>query len=926
MLVRLFAIAILLTFAAPAAAQIQTGSILVKLTDEQGGVLPGATISITGATLLVPMVGTSDAGGAYRAPSLQPGHYAVKIDLSGFQTMEHPDVVVSVGQTASFDVVMKVAGVRAEFTVQAAVPTIDTTSANISTTINLGILQNTPGGRDIWSLLQSKASGLTTDRIDVGGSESGLQAGFVVHGTPHAQNTQALNGVNVSDPVSTGFADFYYDYDTFQEVQVATGALPVEVGPPGVYVNMVTKTGTNVLKGLFAFYYQNDSLQSDNIDDELRDKGISKLGFDFLSDFTAQAGGPVIKDRLTLFGAYRDWRVHRFVPGFVDDQGTPIVEPTDMYSGLVNASYQINPTQRLTGFFARQAYKKPQRDASALNTPLSNWDEDDVFSIYQGIWNKILSDHAYFEGRASFVDIDFPLRIKDEAKAAGNQSTQETTTGKLTGANTIEILSDRKRLQLNAVLSYYQARWAGARHEFKFGWDFANSPTAVEFSAIDDVNLALFEGSPFYAIRYNTPVNPKETVRSNAFFASDTIQRGRLTVNFGGRFERIQGIVPAQTSPAGSFADARTFTSLGTIVDWKSLSPRGGVIYQLTRDGKTVVKLSGARYFHQMSTAIPDLANPNSISGTVVLWNDANHDLKFQPNEAGDPLGGFGGLQTSIDPDLKPPYTDEFLVTVEREVMPDFRLTGVLSFRRERRQVGLKDTTSIWTPVTFQDPETGANITVFNKSIESFGVEHFEVINSAQLDQDFRGFEVIANKRLSNRWTLLGSYSVSRAIQEQVVLPGGDIFSIGAPAVDPNNAVNARGPIFWDRTHMLKLSASYLLPRDVLIAGNLLVQSGPVFTRTLLTDPALLNQQSITVFAEPRDESDRLDTLKTVDLRGSKQFKLKGGRTLEALVEVYNLFNANTVLNANPLTGTAFGDPLTVLAPRIVRFGGRFSF
>ena len=151
----------------------------------------------------------------------------------------------------------------------------------------------------------------------------------------------------------------------------------------------------------------------------------------------------------------------------------------------------------------------------------------------------------------------------------------------------------------------------------------------------------------------------------------------------------------------------------------------------------------------------------------------------------------------------------------------------------------------------------------------------------------------------------------------------GDIYGIGAIPVDPNNGVNARGPIFWDRTHMLKMSGSYLFGWDILASANLLVQSGPVFTRTVMTPGDFLNQGPVTVFAEPRDESDRLDTLSTVDLRGSKQFRF-GNRTFEALVEVYNLFNANTVLDANTLTGPAFGSPLTVLSPRIIRFGGRF--
>lgn len=907
-----------------AAAQIQTtGSILVSVFDEQKAVLPGVTVTISGPALISPMVGVTDGEGSYRAPALPPGQYTVRCELTGFKTLEYQDVVVSVGQTTSLDGTLGVASVQETITVRGAAPVVDRTNNNVSTTVDLGILQNTPGGRDIWSLLEYKASGLTSDRADVGGSESGLQAGFVAHGTPHAQNTQSLNGVNVSDPVSTGFADFYYDFDSFQEVQVSTGAHGVEVGTPGVYVNMVTKTGTDQWRGGVNFFYQNDKTQSDNIDQELRDKGIEKAGFDYLSDFTAQVGGPIVRNKLRFFAGYRDWRVHRFVTGFEDENGVPVVEPTDMYSLLGNGTYQANTNHRITGFYTRQEYNKPQRGASALNTPLSNWNEDDVFEIYQGLWNGVLSKTMFIESRVSYVDVFFPLYIKDEAKAAGNQAVTDLSTGKVTGANTFEFISLRRRLQANAVVSWYRDRWLGARHEVKFGWDFSNSPNEFTGSALDDVNLNVDQGFPVFVIRYNTPVRAEETVRTNSLFIGDTIQSRRLTVNLGVRFERAQGIIPSQSSPAGSYAPARTFESLGTVIDWKTFSPRGGIVYQLTSDGKTLLKASAARYFHQMSTAIPGAANPNGLAGEGVLWDDASGDLKFQPEEAGPVIFSFGGLQTSIDPDLKAPYTDEFLLGVDRELIADFRLSGVLSFRRERRQVGILDVTSTWIPAEVEDSETGQPITVFDKAVESIGNERFEVINSDRLDQSFRGFELIAHKRFSRGWQLLGSYSVSRANQEQVVTPGGDIYAIGPIAVDPNNGVNAKGPVFWDRTHVLKVSATYQLPWAILASGNLRSQSGPVFTRTLSVD---LTQGPVTVFAEPREDSDRLDTLTTVDLRASKTFRLAGMRQFEVLVDIYNLFNANTVLDANPLTGPAFGDPLTVLAPRIARFGARFSF
>jgi hypothetical protein len=204
-----------------------------------------------------------------------------------------------VAQTVLIDEAMTVAA-GGEVTVVGRSPTVDVTSAKESVNITREVLQNVPGGRDIWNLLEYKTPGLVSSRIDVGGSESGLQAGFVAKGTPHAQNTQALNGVNVTDPEAIGFADFYYDYDSFEEVQVITAALPVEVGTPGVYVNMVTRRGTDRLQGQVAGYYQGDkrilglNLQSNNVTPELAAKGVKKTGFKFLEDATLQLGGPLI--------------------------------------------------------------------------------------------------------------------------------------------------------------------------------------------------------------------------------------------------------------------------------------------------------------------------------------------------------------------------------------------------------------------------------------------------------------------------------------------------------------------------------------------------------------------------------------------------------------------------------------------------------
>src|SRR5262245_34120103 len=104
------AVLIALAGATPVAAQVQTGSILVRATDEQSAVVPGVTVTISRPVLVAgTMTAVTDAGGVYRFPSLVPGTYTVKLELSGFQTITRETVVVLVGQTTPVDFQMKVA-------------------------------------------------------------------------------------------------------------------------------------------------------------------------------------------------------------------------------------------------------------------------------------------------------------------------------------------------------------------------------------------------------------------------------------------------------------------------------------------------------------------------------------------------------------------------------------------------------------------------------------------------------------------------------------------------------------------------------------------------------------------------------------------------------------------------------------------------
>src|SRR5258707_15563532 len=220
------------------------------------------------------MSGVNDSGGINRFPSLVPGTYSVKLELSGFSTLTRENIIVIVGQTTPVEFAMKVANVAESITVTGASPTVDTTSAVVAVNLSSELIQGTPGGRDIWGLLEAKVPGLVMSRPDVGGTSGGLQGTFSARGTTSAQNTSFLNGVNVGDPAAIGAAGFYYDFDAFDDIQVSTGAHDITVPTSGVFLNMVTKSGGNKRAGRTTVAWGSDKTQSQNNTPHLGQNGF----------------------------------------------------------------------------------------------------------------------------------------------------------------------------------------------------------------------------------------------------------------------------------------------------------------------------------------------------------------------------------------------------------------------------------------------------------------------------------------------------------------------------------------------------------------------------------------------------------------------------------------------------------------------------
>lgn len=918
------------------AQSLQVGTIEGKVVDQSGGVVPGVTVTLTSPVLLSPRSAVTDQGGVYAFQSLPLGDYSAAYELSGFKKVVREGLTVTAARTITVDVTLQTGTVSETLTVVGEAPTVDVTDTNVATSIDSKALQSIPTSRDVWAILQNLAPQVVLDREDVGGSQGGLQAVFSAFGSTWHQNTYALNGVNVTDPAASGAAGFYYDYDSFQETQVSTAQHSAEIGTPGVYYNIITKSGTDKYKGGSAYYFENSKLVSDNLTQGLKDQGVSSgSSINLFSDWTAQLGGPLVQNKVRFFTSWRDWRIHRNVVDF------PKSENTDMFSGLGNVTYQINPSNKITGLYTRQTYYKPNRNASALNPPESTWIEDDVFTIYQGAYNSQISNNSVFDARVSYSTVTFPLKLQP---GVTGQSVFDLGTGKSSGVAGQSYDQWRTRLAVDGAFTTFK-RLGNVNHDIKVGYQFFRGLSDAVTDVYQGVNLNVLNGVPQTVTEFNSPVDEIEVFRGSVIHAQDNIALGKVTLNLGLRYEHTAGLLPAQSAAGGPFSVARTFGAQD-VFSWNTIAPRIGVIFDPTPTHTMAIKGGYSRYYYAASTGYVSGPNQNNLGGTTYQWIDKNHDGVFQVGETGANQGSFGGSTTTVDPNLKQPYADEIAAGIEFEAPGKIRVSGQYIHRQARDLVALTEVgipfDTGYTPANAIDPVTGSSFTLFNQKPAFAGLNRQFETNPPSFETSFNGFELTAQRRFSAGYQFLASYAYSKADTTRTSIDvsqyggeeegaGGIGFSAqGSAFLNPNQLINnTSGPGFYDRTNVFKLGGSYDLEKyGVTLAAIGKVQTGTPYSRilSLSTDAAgnSFNQGPITFFAEPRG-AHRFPTLKTMDFRVSKYINI-GQQRFEIIGDFFNLFNVSTVTGVNPHSGGVFGEPTDILGPRVFRIGGRWTF
>jgi outer membrane receptor protein involved in Fe transport len=954
----------LLLVASRGAAQVQTGSITGTITDASGAVLPGATVTLTGEKLIGGAAAlVTDAAGAYRFDRLPPGAYTVKFELQGFKTVTRDDIRVSAAFVATVNAKLEVGSLQESITVTGESPTIDTKSNLQQTVLTQEVLEGVPSGRDPWSVAKI-IPGVQVGTYDVGGTQSYQQSSLSSHGSNTNDVSYNIDGATVNWPGGGGGATMlYYDQGMFEEVNYMTSAIPAEIMVGGVSINMVTKDAGNRWRGDARYSFSSGCLEqptaagqratvgcleNDNVQNGIDD---GKLPSTFLGnpvktmwDFNLAGGGAIVKDRLWVNGSIRRWIVDKLVAArnsngtqAIDDNTLKNYSAKAVYSATSNQkwAFSYNWNNKIRGHRRDGSFQAPDIASLVQTNPASS-----TQAKYTGIRNKLVYESSFslMDGQTNyFYQPDTPANAVRMEDATLNKS---------------DFAAQRHEEQPNARLQFdntvsFAASGRGGDHLLKTGVQFARLYFESRYDVQNNLYLLYSNGRATSVREYNTPTTSKNLERVLGLFVQDAWSVGRkLTLNLGVRLDHNTGIIPDQSNPQRQFVGPQSLSE-STPIKQNLFVWRTGASYDPIGDGHTAIKASYSRYGLQVGVDRITNVNPFSSAFQTCPWTDPNNDGIAQASEIQQTqCGGFPQLNVRYGDanGFDWPYSDEVTAGVERQLMRDMRVGAMFYYRTNRNQIGLRNNavpSSAYTPFTITVPNgPGGTLaspkpttaTVYNLQQAFNGLQDNVIDNQPYLDTEYKGIEFTAQKRFSQRWQMTAGLTVGKNTGGLNSPTGsGQSLGNGNDLNDPNFTTFANGLVGNDSDVAFRLSGSYQIPGEVMIAGSVISNAGYPFVSTYSVTRAAaaaagvtLTRSSQTVSLSQRGD-ERLPTMTLADISISRTFRF-GTRRIVPRFDIFNLTNANTADSISNGVGGTYLVPQTIVAPRVMKVGFAINF
>jgi hypothetical protein len=952
LLVRVPLVVLVITLLPVAAAVAQTvsattGAINGKVTDSSGAVLPGVTVTISSPSMQGTRTDVTREDGVYRFSAIPPGEYKISYELTGFDTVVREGLRVGLGFTATVNAELRVARLNETVTVSGQSPVVDVATTKTSTNFDAQQLASLPNARDFWAILAA-APAIQMQRIDVGGSAAGTQTGYSTYDTKSDQHRPMVEGIVNTE--GTNAAGFYYDYGSMEEVSITTGANTPDMPWAGVMSQFIAKSGGNTYHGKIYADYENENIQSRNIDAAqiaLGVKGGGGLGPTDLNrlhsyhDLNGDVGGFVKPDKLWWYGSLRDQDAQSLLPNFA-------VKPfeTHLQNITGKVTYALNNNNKLVGFGQWGRKQQPNRLDTFLvaatvaihNSADSTWNQDYWAHTYKVGWDDVVNDKMFFEVHGGQFHYLWPNKRYTQAPAY-----QDLSTNVVSGGNQDGWFRDITRNQILGSLSYFKDNWAGS-HNFKFGGEFFNE----RFDDLrgqgglgqvpGDVLMVLRNGKPAEVLLFQTPSASLNGLWTTGLYASDLWRMGsRLTVTAGVVFDRYRSYLPAQTGPpVGPFnATQVSFAAVDNLITWNLPAPRIGFTYDLTGDGKTVWKANYATYWwNPGTTTIDSNVNPNAPDWRRrYVWNDSNNDGVWQQGEQGVLEQSFGGVgSTRLDANLQDQRTREVATFLERELVANIGMHAGFVWRRIDQLYqsdNLNRPVSAFTvPVTVHDPGPAGNLGATGPAVQAWNLDPanltlpvVNLLHNTPGKDDFYNVEFSVSKRMTNHWSLNASYAY-RWNRDNSISYFGNTLRPNQDVSNPNDAINTDGGRFKFNLWTSKINGTWEGPWGLRVTPAVRVQAGQPFARIFTVT---LNYGSQRILAEPFGTRHQ-DNIVLVDTRVEKVLHVAKTRSLSLFIDGYNLTNSNPAQNIVWGSGATFLQPTTIVPPRLARFGAKFDW
>jgi len=969
----------------PSVGHTQAPSGIAGLvSDATGAVLPGVTVE-AGSPALIEKVRTvvTDSQGQYRIVDLPPGSYRVTFTLPGFTGLTRQGIELSSGFTATINAQLTVGDVAETITVSGQTPLVDVQNTKVQQVLTNEIINVIPNARGFSSFVALTPGVRQNPSFhDVGGTQGDTGADGSIWGSRANEFRVHVNGFYTSNNIGGGGGRvrlLIFNMATVEETNINLGAATAETQLSGLIMNLIPKPGGNAFHGVLFTNGTNHALQTSNLSTELRDRGLARINsVDKLWEFNATVGGPVLKDKLWFFGgamnrgkyiriADRYWNKTQGSPFYTPDLSRPAVNPTEQRDYTGHVTWQVAPKHKLSIYH--------------VNENLSHWDGIDYNpqspeatlhihfgtpnTMTQVVWTSPISQKVLLEGGFHYNYGEYSL--DPLGFGPDDVPITELSTGFQYNAGTTSF-SRNKHSDTRFTASYItgsHALKAGVRAlSGENRGTGTTNPLAYSFLNQRPSSLTQF-------------LNPRTTINQVkmdlGIFAQDQWTMRRLTLNLGARFDYFNGYVPAQHIDPTRFLPAADFDAVKDVPNWKDVSPRFGVSYDLSDDHRTALKGSVGRYVLGEATGFPGANNPIAtiVTSTSRTWTDDNGNYSPDCNLLNPVSNGECGAfsrSTFGRPVVTTRYADElksgfgvrpynWLATAELQHQLSSGLSARASYIRrwygnftvtDNLAVGPSDFTpySFTAPVDARLPGGGGYLVngLYDVALEKFGQVNNLIVPASDFgDQtevsDFINLNLTG--RLRNGATLSGGVDTGRTVNDRCFVVDSPEELRFCHVVTPFSAQT-----------QLKIFGSYPLPWGLRVSGNW-QNSSVIFTAPLNTSPAFtvlsgawswagyvarnaeiapslgrnlaagVNGTTLVELVEPFTESpERIDQ---VDLRLVKLVAIRHSR-LELQFDMYNAFNGSTVLAMNTRYGPSWLNPVQVLQGRLVKFGAQLTF